>query len=83
MGVFKVGIEEEENPPSFLLYLLRFNLNIFRWEFRMGKQPKSSGKKKGNKFQKIYREFTRVKFNKYKLQFPRLRESEIVTKILR
>ena len=49
----------------------------------MGKQPKSSGKKKSNRFQKIYREFTRVKFNKYKLQFPRLRESDIVTKILR
>ena len=49
----------------------------------MGKQPKSSGKKKGNKFQKIYREFTRVKFNKYKLQFPRLRESDIMKKILK
>ena len=50
----------------------------------MGKQPQSSGKKKtDNRMQKVYREFTRVKFNKYKLQFPRLRESQIVTKILR
>ena len=50
----------------------------------MGKQPQSSGKKKtDNRMQKVYREFTRVKYNKYKLQFPRLRESQIVTKILR
>lgn len=50
----------------------------------MGKQPQSSGKKKtDNRMQKVYREFTRVKFKKYKLQFPRLRESQIVTKILR
>ena len=38
---------------------------------------------KTDRFGKIYREFTRVKFRKYKLQFPRLRESEIVNKIIR
>lgn len=32
---------------------------------------------------KIYREFTRIKFKKYKLQFPRMRDSEIITKIIR
>lgn len=31
---------------------------------------------------KIYREYARIKFKKYKLQFPRLRETEIVNKIL-
>ena len=32
---------------------------------------------------KLYREFTRRKFAKYKLQFPRLRESELIHKIIR
>lgn len=29
--------------------------------------------KKNEKFAKIYREFTRVKYDKYRLQFPRVR----------
>lgn len=32
---------------------------------------------------KVYREYARIKFKKYKLQFPRLGETEIVNKILR
>jgi hypothetical protein len=32
---------------------------------------------------KVYREFSRQKYNKYKHQFPKMRESEIVTKIIR
>ena len=32
---------------------------------------------------KVYREFSRQKYNKYKAQFPKLRESEIVSKIIR
>ena len=32
---------------------------------------------------KVYREFSRQKYNKYKAQFPRLRESEIVSKIIK
>jgi hypothetical protein len=45
----------------------------------------SKGKPKNGKdrFAKIYREFTRLKFNKYKLQFPRIRESEIIAKIIK
>lgn len=43
---------------------------------------KAAGKKT-DRHGKIYREFTRIKFKKYKLQFPRLRESDIVTKIIR
>ena len=35
------------------------------------------------KMKKVYREYARIKFRKYKLQFPRLRESESVTQILR
>lgn len=35
-----------------------------------------------NKLKKIYREYARIKFKKYKLQYPRLRETEIVNKIL-
>lgn len=48
----------------------------------MAKTAKGSAKKNGKRG-KLYREFTRVKFKKYKLQFPRLRESEIITKIIR
>ena len=44
---------------------------------------KAKTTKKNDRFGKIYREFTRIKFKKYKLQFPRLRESDIVTKIIR
>ena len=29
--------------------------------------------KQGGRFAKIYREYTRVKFNKYKQQFPKIR----------
>lgn len=32
---------------------------------------------------KVYREFSRQKYNKYKAQFPKMRESEIVTKIIK
>lgn len=32
---------------------------------------------------KIYREFSRQKYNKYKHQYPKMRESEIVSKIIR
>ncbi len=32
---------------------------------------------------KVYREFSRQKYNKYKHQFPKMRESEIVTKIIK
>lgn len=31
---------------------------------------------------KVYREFSRQKYNKYKHQFPKMRESEIVSKII-
>ncbi len=36
----------------------------------MGKQKP---KKRSGKFSKVYREFTRVKFSKYRLQFPKIR----------
>lgn len=29
--------------------------------------------KKSERFAKVYREFTRVKFNKYRLQYPKVR----------
>lgn len=32
---------------------------------------------------KIYREFTRIKFQKYRLQYPKVRESELISKILK
>lgn len=32
---------------------------------------------------KVYREFSRQKYNKYKHQYPKMRESEIVSKIIR
>lgn len=32
---------------------------------------------------KVYREFSRQKYNKYKHQFPKMRESEVVSKILK
>lgn len=44
---------------------------------------KTKGKNSKERFAKIYREFTRVKFSKYKLQFPRIRESEIIAKIIK
>lgn len=44
---------------------------------------KTKPKGKKERFSKIYREFTRVKFNKYKLQYPRIRESQIVAKIIK
>lgn len=31
----------------------------------------------------VYREFSRQKYNKYKHQYPKMRESEIVSKIIR
>lgn len=38
---------------------------------------------KGEAMGKVYREFSRQKYNKYKAQFPKLRESEIVSKIIK
>lgn len=32
---------------------------------------------------KVYREFSRQKYNKYKRQFPKMKESEIVSKIIK
>ncbi len=32
---------------------------------------------------KLYREFSRQRYNKYKHQFPRMRESEVVAKIIK
>jgi hypothetical protein len=43
----------------------------------MGKEAKNE--LMGN----VYREFSRQKYNKYKAQFPKLRESEIVSKIIK
>ena len=43
----------------------------------MGKQSKNE------LLGKVYREFSRQKYNKYKAQFPKLRESDIVTKIIK
>lgn len=43
----------------------------------MGKELKSEA------MGKVYREFSRQKYNKYKAQFPKLRESEIVSKIIK
>lgn len=43
----------------------------------MGKEVKSEV------MGKVYREFSRQKYNKYKAQFPKLRESEIVSKIIK
>lgn len=38
---------------------------------------------KKSQMSKIYREFTRIKFQKYRLQFPKVRESELIAKILK
>ena len=43
----------------------------------MGKEAKKEA------MGKVYREFSRQKYNKYKAQFPKLRESEIVSKIIK
>lgn len=32
---------------------------------------------------RLYREFSRQKYNKYRHQFPRMRESELVSKIIK
>ena len=32
---------------------------------------------------KLYREFSRQKYNKYRHQFPRMRETELVSKIIK
>lgn len=57
----------------------------------MGKTPRGSSsqekgeKKRGrdDKKNQVYREFSRERYNKYKRQFPRMRESEIVSKIIK
>lgn len=45
----------------------------------MGKQADSKKEMTG----KVYRQFSRQKYNKYKAQFPNMRESQIVTKIIK
>ena len=42
-----------------------------------------SAEEKRIRMTRLYREFTRRKFNKYKRQFPRMRESELIHKIIR
>jgi hypothetical protein len=50
----------------------------------MGKDPKEKEKEQEKEaLSKVYREFSRQKYNKYKLQFPKMRESEIVSKIIK
>jgi hypothetical protein len=44
---------------------------------------KAKSTAKAGKYSKVYREFTRIKFNKYKQQYPKIRESELIAKILR
>ena len=53
---------------------IRDSINSY---FEMDKEVKSEV------IGKIYREFSRQKYNKYKAQFPNLRESEIVSKIIK
>lgn len=43
----------------------------------MGKQEKAEV------MHQVYREFSRQKYNKYKHQYPKMRESEIVSRIIR
>ena len=38
---------------------------------------------KKEELSKLYKEFSRQKYNKYKHQFPRMRESELVAKIIK
>ena len=38
---------------------------------------------KKDQLSKLYREFTRQRYTKYKHQFPRMRESELVSKIIK
>jgi|JI6StandDraft_1071083.scaffolds.fasta_scaffold11089_1 hypothetical protein len=45
-------------------------------------QAKSKSKSK-NSLSKVYTEFSRQQFNKYKLKFPKLKESEITKKVWR
>ena len=46
----------------------------------MGKESKASAK---DIMGQVYREFSRQKYNKYKLQFPQLRENELVGRIIK
>ena len=51
-------------------------------------EPKSQAamdllKEKKRVLHKVYREFSRRKYMKYKLQFPRLRESELINKVIK
>ena len=43
----------------------------------------STNLEKRKMFQKIYREFSRRMYLKYKFQFPRLKESELINKIVK
>ena len=45
----------------------------------MGKDIKKNKDAMG----RLYREFSRQKYNKYKQQFPRMRESDIIGKIIK
>ena len=38
---------------------------------------------KKEELSKLYKEFSRQKYNKYKHQFPRMKESELVIKIIK
>jgi hypothetical protein len=45
----------------------------------MGKEEKAKKELMG----KVYREFSRQKYNNYKHKYPKMRESEIVSKIIK
>ena len=49
----------------------------------MQKSSKKISLQNDHDFSKVYMEFSRQKYNKYKAQFPKLRESEIVAKIIK
>jgi hypothetical protein len=47
------------------------------------KRPAVTNELKKEDLAKLYREFSRQKYNKYKHQFPRMRESELISKIIK
>ena len=47
------------------------------------KAEKSENKKKNDVIGSVYRQFSRERYNRYKRQFPRMRESEVVAKIIK
>lgn len=44
---------------------------------------KAEARKRAAERKRVYKEFARIKYAKYKSQFPRLREAELVNKIMR